>query len=49
MKFCLFLDIDECANIRCKNGGTCVDKVNGYKCKCAAGYYGDFCETGKYG
>ena len=38
-------NIDECAPVPCKNGGTCHDGVNSFTCTCAAGYSGDTCET----
>ena len=41
------LDVDECVLNPCKNGASCKDKVNGYKCQCKAGYSGTNCETGK--
>ena len=44
--FCL-LDIDDCDPSPCLNGGKCVDGVDSYSCKCAAGYTGDNCETGE--
>ena len=43
-----FSDIDECSSNPCQNGGTCVDKVNGYLCSCAHGYTGTECQNGKY-
>lgn len=36
-------DIDDCAINPCRNGGTCIDKVHGFKCHCADGYMGDKC------
>ena len=39
-------DIDECGSSPCRNGGSCSDHVNGFKCDCAAGYTGVNCETG---
>ena len=43
--FLLFTDIDDCAEIECKNGGDCVDGVNEYTCNCQSGYTGQLCET----
>ena len=40
------LDIDECQNHPCQNGGTCKDDVNSYKCTCVSGFTGNNCETG---
>ena len=37
-------DIDECASQPCKNYATCTDRVNGYSCSCAPGFYGTQCE-----
>ena len=42
-----FLDIDDCANHTCRNGGLCVDGVNSYSCNCSAGYTGERCLTGR--
>ena len=41
-----FLDIDDCANHTCANGGLCVDGVNSYSSNCSAGYTGERCLTG---
>ena len=35
---------DECTSNPCVNGGTCVDRVNGFNCSCGEGYSGDFCQ-----
>lgn len=43
---CLVSDIDYCNNVTCKNGGSCVDGIDKYKCSCSAGFSGDHCETG---
>ena len=40
------LDIDVCASAPCQHGGTCTDKVNGYRCLCVSGYTGINCQTG---
>jgi Golgi apparatus protein 1 len=37
--------VDDCAVNRCQNGGSCVDKVNGFKCICPAGFTGPLCQT----
>lgn len=39
-----FSDIDECALIPCKNGGSCTDGINEYSCACVPGYTGSDCE-----
>lgn len=40
-----FTDINDCESNPCKNGGTCIDGVNSYKCICSDGWEGAFCET----
>ena len=45
--FVVPLDINECQSSPCRNGGTCVDRVNGYECTCAPGYGDTRCETSK--
>ena len=44
----LVIDIDECSSDPCKNGAKCSDNVNGYTCKCTAGFEGDNCQTGQH-
>jgi Notch-like protein len=39
------VDIDECLNSPCQNGGTCVNSAGSYTCTCLAGYEGTNCET----
>ena len=41
-----FSDINECSSNPCKNGGTCFDQVNSFRCVCQAGYAGKTCQTG---
>ena len=42
-----FPDIDDCKSSPCKNGGTCIDGVNSYSCKCPKKYAGKNCEKSK--
>ena len=39
-------EIEECASNPCQHGGTCVDKVGNFQCKCVNGTGGKFCEHG---
>jgi len=40
-------DIDECATMPCKNGSTCIDKVNDFRCNCLPGSTGLTCGIGE--
>ena len=40
-----FEDIKDCHGQPCQNNGTCVDLVNEYRCDCAAGFNGTYCEN----
>ena len=42
----LFAEIKECDSPPCAHGATCNDELNGYECKCVAGFQGRNCETG---
>ena len=42
----LYLDIDDCANNPCENGGTCIDEINDFTCTCVPGYEGLTCSIG---
>ena len=41
-----FSDIDDCVNVTCQNGGSCIDGINNFTCSCQMGYTGVWCETG---
>ena len=38
------INIDECENIECQNGGMCQDLINAFECQCQNGYNGTICE-----
>ena len=38
------VNIDDCVNEPCLNGGRCNDGVASYTCTCMPGYVGDNCE-----
>lgn len=38
------MNIDDCSPNKCLNGGECIDLVDGFKCKCDAGYTGSLCQ-----
>ena len=44
----LHLDINDCADVVCQNGGTCEDGVNDYNCHCVTGFEGDHCQTSTF-
>lgn len=44
--FGLFSEIDNCENITCMNGGSCLDGIESFTCVCADGWEGNFCEQG---
>lgn len=39
------IDIDECKDQPCLNGGVCQDLINSFKCSCAIGFTGSRCQT----
>ena len=42
-----FSDEDNCQINLCRNGGTCVDRLNGFDCDCLPGFSGFRCQQGK--
>jgi len=38
-------NIDDCHNVTCKNGGSCIDGINNFICSCIIGYTGAWCEA----
>lgn len=38
--------IDQCVEVPCNNGATCIDGVGDYTCLCVPGFTGRQCETG---
>lgn len=40
-------DFDECHSNPCRNGATCVDGFNTFRCLCLPSYVGALCEQGK--
>ena len=41
------LDIDECLDSPCLNGGNCTNTDGGYDCQCPLAFTGDNCEFRK--
>jgi hypothetical protein len=38
------INIDDCRDHKCQNGGQCEDLINNHRCICLSYYYGDNCE-----
>ena len=47
-KTVIVLDVNECLNNPCKNGGTCYNNEASYHCVCPTGWTGQNCKIGKY-
>ena len=37
-------EYNECLSCPCQHGGTCVDKLDKFDCRCPPGYTGTLCE-----
>ena len=42
----VFVETDECASNPCLNGGTCVDRLDGFTCQCTDEFTGSLCDNG---
>uniref|UniRef100_A0A665X7A8 Delta-like protein n=1 Tax=Echeneis naucrates TaxID=173247 RepID=A0A665X7A8_ECHNA len=38
-------NINDCASLPCKNGGTCIDGINSFQCFCPDGWEGSLCDV----
>ena len=41
-------DINECFDIQCVNGGTCINTPGSYTCICDVGWTGSLCDIGEF-
>jgi hypothetical protein len=39
------VNIDDCVDVVCQNGGSCMDEVNNFTCLCLPGYEGRHCQV----
>lgn len=44
----LFKDVNECLNLPCFNGGTCINNAGSFTCNCTDGWEGNECSESKY-
>lgn len=44
---CALLDLDECASSPCAQGGTCIDREDGFECVCPPQWKGRTCQIGE--
>ena len=43
----MLTEINECNEVLCSSGGTCIDKIDSYVCLCVDGYEGHTCDMNK--
>jgi len=43
----MFIDVNDCANEPCQNGGTCIDGIDSFHCVCPKGWEGTLCNQSK--
>jgi len=43
--FVVISEMDECTSNPCVNGGTCVNLITGYGCRCMKDFVGKNCES----
>lgn len=41
-------DIDDCMGQPCRNGGTCIDEVDSFRCFCPSGWEGELCDISEF-
>uniref|UniRef100_A0A8C5XFT9 Protein jagged-2 n=1 Tax=Microcebus murinus TaxID=30608 RepID=A0A8C5XFT9_MICMU len=41
-------NIDDCLGQPCRNGGTCIDEVDAFRCFCPSGWEGELCDTSEW-
>ena len=42
------VNIDDCKNVSCLNGGKCIDLINTYVCQCPVTHKGVHCEKSMF-
>lgn len=48
LMYSLCPDIDDCLGQPCRNGGTCIDEVDAFRCFCPSGWEGELCDTSEW-
>lgn len=43
----ILIDVNDCKENPCLNGGTCIDGINNYQCICKEGWEGVHCNISK--